>query len=101
MHGAFTLDKSSGARTRFATPDLVILLLSITIQIGLGLFFGHYYDMRIFMATGYLVGTGQNPYIPQNLTAVFNNSSFQGMTTVGYLPPWPLILVFCTGAFML
>ena len=44
------------------------------------------------MATGYLVGTGQNPYIPQDLIAVFNNSSFQGMTSVGYPPPWPLVL---------
>ena len=48
--------------------------------------------MRIFMATGYLVGSGQNPYVAQNLSAVFQNSSFQGMTSVGYPPPWPLVL---------
>jgi hypothetical protein len=77
---------------RFATQDLSILLLSIVIQLSLALLFGHFYDMRIFMATGYLVGTGQNPYVPQDLTAVFNNSYFQGMTTIGYPPPWPLIL---------
>ncbi|MCL5995548.1 MAG: glycosyltransferase 87 family protein, partial [Chloroflexi bacterium] len=46
------------------------------------------------MATGYLVGSGQNPYVAQDLTAVFNNSSFQGMTAVGYPPPWPIVLGF-------
>jgi hypothetical protein len=79
-------------RDRFVTYNRGLLLLSIAVQLVLGLFFGHYYDMRIFMATGYLVGTGQNPYVPQNLTAVFSNNSFQGMTTVGYPPPWPLLL---------
>ena len=44
------------------------------------------------MATGYLVGTGQNPYIPQDLTAVFHNTFFQGMTSIGYPPPWSLVL---------
>ena len=65
--------------------------LSLVLQIGLGLFFGHAYDQRIYMATGYLVGTGQNPYIPQDLVSVFHNSAFQGMTSVGYPPPWPLV----------
>jgi hypothetical protein len=85
-------DRIIAFRERFLTYNRGLLLLSIAIQLVLALFFGHYYDMRIFMATGYLVGTGQNPYVPQNLTAVFNNSSFQGMTTVGYPPPWPLML---------
>ena len=44
------------------------------------------------MATGYLVGTGQNPYIAQDLSAVFQNLTFQNITTVGYPPPWPLLL---------
>ena len=57
-------------------------LLSILLQIILAFFFGHAYDMRIFMATGYLVGTGQNPYIAQNLSAVFHNSTFQGITSL-------------------
>ena len=74
------------------TQDHVILLLSILLQLALGLFFGHAYDMRIFMATGYLVGTGVNPYIAQDLTSVFQNNSFRGMTSVGYPPPWPLVL---------
>ena len=77
-----------------AIPDrsLFLLLLSVILQLALGLLFGHLYDTRIFMATGYLVGSGQNPYIAQDLTAVFHNSSFQGMTTVGYPPPWPIVL---------
>ena len=52
--------QTTGTWKRFATLDLSILILSIAIQVVLALFFGHYYDMRIFMATGYLVGTGQN-----------------------------------------
>jgi hypothetical protein len=73
------------------THDRVFLITSIILQLGLAFFFGHAYDMRIFIATGYLVGTGQNPYIAQDLASIFNNSSFQGITSVGYLPPWPLV----------
>lgn len=71
--------------------DRFLPALSIILQVFLAYFFGHAYDMRIFMATGYLVGTGQNPYIPQNLVSVFHDSTFQGMTSVGYPPPWPLL----------
>ncbi len=77
---------------QFYARDYIILLSSIIIQLAVALLFGHDYDMRIFMATGHLVATGQNPYVAQDLTGVFNNSSFQGMTAVGYPPPWPLIL---------
>jgi len=69
-----------------------LLVSSILLQVLLALFFGHAYDMRIFMASGYLVGTGQNPYIAQNLGVVFQNSTFQGITSFGYPPPWALIL---------
>jgi hypothetical protein len=79
---------------QFPPNDLPLLLLSIGLQLILGLLFGHIYDTRIFMATGYLVGTGQNPYIPQDLSSVFHNMHFQGITTVGYPPPWPLALGF-------
>ena len=72
--------------------DRGFLLASILLQLILGLFFGHVYDQRIFMATGYLVATGQDPYIAQDLTAVFHNPAFQGMTSIGYPPPWPLLL---------
>ena len=74
------------------TNDQAVLLLSVLLQLALGILFGHAYDMRIFMATGYLVGSGQNPYVAQDLTAAFQNNSFQGMTSVGYPPPWPLVL---------
>jgi hypothetical protein len=50
--------------------------------------------MRIFMTTGYLVGTGQNPYIAQDISAVIHNGTFQGITTFGYPPPWSLVLGF-------
>jgi hypothetical protein len=72
--------------------DRLLLVVSIIIQLVLGLLFGHIYDQRIYLATGYLVGTGHNPYIPQDLTAVFHNSFFQGMTSIGYPPVWPLVL---------
>jgi hypothetical protein len=84
----------TGIRKPSLTRNQLVLVVSISIQVILALLFGHHYDMRIFMATGYLVGSGQNPYIAQDLTTVFNNSSFQGMTSVGYFPPWPLILGF-------
>jgi hypothetical protein len=72
--------------------DKLFLALSILLQLVLALFLGHAYDTRIFMATGFLVGTGQNPYIAQDLSAVFQNSSFQGITSFGYPPPWAMIL---------
>jgi len=77
---------------RVSGHDLPILLLSIAIQLVLGLLFGHIYDIRIFMAAGYQVASGQNPYIAQDLSSVFHNLAFQGATTVGYPPPWPLML---------
>lgn len=72
--------------------DATLLAGSVLLQLTLGLLFGHAYDMPIFMATGYLVATGQNPYLAQNLSSVFRNSAFQGLTSVGYPPPWPLVL---------
>ena len=73
-------------------PAWLLLAVSIILQGSLAYFFGHAYDTRIMMATGYLVGTGQNPYIAQNLGAVFHNSTFEGITTLGYPPPWALVL---------
>jgi hypothetical protein len=69
-----------------------LLGASILLQVVLALFLGHAYDIRIFMSTGYLVGTGQNPYIAQDLGAVFHDAGFQGITTLGYFPPWALVL---------
>ena len=76
----------------FQRNDWIYLLLSLLLQLILGTLFGHMYDIRISMATGYLVATGQDPYIAQNLTTIFANPAFQGMTSIGYPPPWPLLL---------
>ena len=94
MRGSISIGRVNGVWKQRFTRDQPILLLSVLLQLALGILFGHSYDMRIFMATGYLVGSGQNPYVAQDLTAVFQNNSFQGMTSVGYPPPWPLALGF-------
>jgi hypothetical protein len=77
---------------QLSPKDKYILALSVFLQLALGVFFGHYYDMRIFMATGYLVSSGQNPYLAQDLSGVFQNLAFRGITTIGYPPPWALVL---------
>jgi hypothetical protein len=82
----------AGAWQPFATPDRRILLLSIAVQLPLALLLGHSYDMRVFMATGYLVGNGHDPYLAQNLSAVFPHMNFHAMTAIGNPPPWPLVL---------
>jgi len=78
----------------FPKEDRALLLSSLLLQLILGLLFGHVYDQRINMATGYLVASGRDPYIPLDLTDVFKNPAFQGMTTIGYPPPWPVLLGF-------
>ncbi|OGO66455.1 MAG: hypothetical protein A2Z45_07425 [Chloroflexi bacterium RBG_19FT_COMBO_55_16] len=92
MRGSVSFGRVNGVWKQLLTQDQSILLLSVLLQLTLGIVFGHAYDMPIFMATGYLVGSGQNPYVAQDLTAVFQNNSFQGMNSVGYPPPWPLVL---------
>jgi hypothetical protein len=72
--------------------DVALLTGSVLLQLALGVLFGHAYDMPIFMATGYLAATGQNPYLAHDLSGVFHNSAFRGLTSVGYPPPWPLVL---------
>ena len=39
--------------------DRRLLALSVALQLALGLALGHSYDTRLFMATGFLVGTGR------------------------------------------
>jgi hypothetical protein len=82
----------TGLWRQFNTAHGGVLLLSIALQLGLATIFGQAYGMRIFFATGHLVAAGQSPYAARDLTAVFNNSSFQDMTSIGYPPPWPLVL---------
>jgi hypothetical protein len=82
----------AGALRPLATPDRRVLLASILLQLALGLLLGHSYDTRIFMATGYLVGSGHDPYVALNLSRVFPHAGFSVITSVGYPPPWPLLL---------
>ena len=70
------------------------LLLSLFLQFVLALAFGHSYDVPIFLSTGYLVGSGQNPYAIQDLSSVFHHPAFRGLPIVGYPPPWPILLGF-------
>lgn len=92
MRDYYAVFRLTHSWSQLLNHNLVVLLIIIILHLALGIFFGHFYDMRIFMATGYLVSSGQNPYIAQNLSGVFQNSAFQGMTSVGYPPPWPLML---------
>lgn len=84
--------QGAGLHRRSLPTVKVLIALSLVLQIVLAFSLGHVYDMRIFMATGYLVGTGQNPYVAQNLGAVFHDGTFQGINSVGDLPAWPLML---------
>ena len=73
--------------------DAIVIVLSLFVQVPLALFLGHYYDDRVFMSTGYLAGSGLNPYLPHDLTGVFSNPLLGGTAPViGYPPPWPLLL---------
>lgn len=74
------------------TPYRWFSLVGLFLGLVIALLFGHAYDTKIFMATGYLVASGQSPYIAQDLTRVFHNNAFQGMTSFGYPPPWALVL---------
>lgn len=68
------------------------LVLSIALQLCLAFTLGHSHDARVFMATGYLVGHGLNPYAVADLSAVFGRAAFDLHSTAGYPPPWPIIL---------
>ncbi len=59
---------------------------------GAAVFLGHSRDTRMFMATGYLVGTGHSPYASMDLTGVFHHVGFKSISVIGYPPPWPLVL---------
>jgi hypothetical protein len=71
--------------------DRRLLALSVAVQLLLGALFGHAYDSRVFMTTGYLVATGRGPYSPLDLAGVFHHPGFSQLTTIGYPPPWPLV----------
>ncbi len=73
--------------------ELAIVLASVLIQSLLGVFLGHFFDQRVFMAAGYVVGSGGDPYKPIVLISVFSNPLLNGFVpTIGYPPPWTLLL---------
>ena len=80
--------KTAAASLRY---DRRLVALSVALQLVLGALFGHAYDARVFMTTGYLVATGRGPYSPLDLGAVFHHAGFSQLTTIGYPPPWPLV----------
>jgi hypothetical protein len=83
----------AGGTWRWYAPAHVwLLLLSVALQLGLAALLGHSYDTRVSMAAGYLVGSGHDPYTPIDLTSVFHHAGFGSSTTIGYPPPWPLLL---------
>src|SRR3990172_3709884 len=73
--------------------EFSIVILSLFLQVPLAVFLGHHYDERIFMATGYVVNGGGDPYSPIELVNVFAHPLLNGFVPrIGYPPPWPLIL---------
>jgi dolichol-phosphate mannosyltransferase len=72
--------------------EALLVALSICVQVLLALALGHAYDVPVFMGGGYLAATGGDPYAPHDLSGVFGNPFFAHLTSVGYPPPWLLVL---------
>ena len=73
-------------------------VVGLAIRFVLAPFFGHPYDLRIFMAVGWAVAHGMTPYGQYVLQEIFLNmphphlyGTFYG---IGYPPSWGLILGF-------
>ncbi len=76
-----------------ANRDVLFVFLSLCLQVPLAIFLGHFYDDRVFMATGYLVSSGLNPYEPYNFAGIFPTSIISGIIpAIGYPPPYPILL---------
>ena len=71
-------------------PDRRVLLASLAIQLVLAALLGHSFDTRVFMGTGYLVGTGQVPYAMHDAAGLHADAAFL-LGIIGYPPPWPLL----------
>lgn len=83
----------AGAWTNLRTPDRRLLALAVLLQVTLAAVpVRSSYDRTVFEAAGYLVATGQSPYAPLDLNAVFHDAAFGAFATIGYPPPWPLLL---------
>jgi hypothetical protein len=90
---ASSTKKNANLLWKKVNEDVSLVLLSLMVQIPLAIFLGDYYDERLFMVTGYFVGSGLNPYQPHAITGIFSNPLFQGtIPTFGYPPPWALVL---------
>ncbi len=84
---------TGGAWRWLRTPDRRLLVFAILLQLALATIPLHRsYDRTVFEAAGYLVATGRSPYVPQDLSAVFHAAFFRDFATIGYPPPWPLLL---------
>ena len=73
--------------------DILFVLLSITVQIPIAIFLGHYYDERSFIDAGYLVSAGLNPYQTHLITVFSSTPSLIGYNPIiGDPPLWTLFL---------
>jgi len=77
-------------------PLLSISLVGLAIRFALAPFFGHPYDLRIFMAVSWAVAHGVSPYSQYALQEIFQNMSnpqlYGSFYGIGYPPSWGLIL---------
>jgi hypothetical protein len=91
-----TAGRSPWAAGRWVWPRLPsrwLLLLAVLLQVALAaLPLPRSYDRVTFEAAGYLVAAGHSPYLQQDLSAVFHTAAFRHFATIGYPPPWPLLL---------
>jgi hypothetical protein len=77
---------------RFQQESLIVLL-SLGLQVPLAVLLGHYFDEGLFMATGYEVSSGLNPYLPHVLSGVFSSPYLNGaFSSIGDPPLWSLLL---------
>lgn len=73
--------------------ECAALILSVSLQVLMGYFLGHYYDMRVFMASGYATSSGLNPYVHHDFGNIFQHPLLMGnVPAIGYPPPWTLTL---------
>jgi len=77
----------------FNRKRFFLVLFSFIIQCILGFFFGHQYDMGIFLTSGYIVAKGDVPYGLFPASQIFNHQGFfEILPGLGYPPPWGLFL---------
>ncbi len=71
--------------------DLVAVILSVLVQVPLAVFLGHAYDQTSFLDTGFIVGSGLNPYQHYMIT-IFSPHMIGINPIIGDPPLWPLLL---------